>query len=310
MIDISIIIPFKNHIKQLERCLSGIITQKINLNYEIIILDSSADDFSSILNRISSKIIHVKIPGNEFNHGQTRNVGVNHANGKILVFTVQDAIPVGFSWLRNLVEPLIEYRLDAICGLQMSNPNGNTNPVGWHRPIDEPCIKIVKIDSIYFNNLSSDDKLLYTCWDNVNAAYSKESLIKIPFRPMMFGEDAQWSVDAINSNFKIGYTSHTAVFHDHVFDFQFCVNRTLAEFYTKKITIDLNPVLPKINCKIFLIWVYVLLKSKISPIMFFYWIWVNMRQVKAKKVAFGLWNNLGYSEVVKYLTSNVPMSKE
>ena len=290
MVDISIIIPFKNELKQLERCIQGILNQKIDLTYEIVILDSSDTALQNDVKILSPKINYFRIQPKCFNHGLTRNEGVKFAKGNILVFTVQDSIAVDSLWLVNLVKPLLDNNLDAICGQQISNPNDDTNPIGWHRPIDSPNIRFLDITSEIFNSLESQEKKKYSGWDNVNSAYLKESLVKIPFREMMFGEDAQWSVDAITGNLRLAYTSFSVVFHDHPFNFEFAIKRTLAEFYTRKKTINLDPKPTKITIKTMLTWIYFLL-------------------VKAENVAYSNWVTMGFSRVENFLINNVPMSK-
>jgi rhamnosyltransferase len=310
VVDVSIIIPFKNEFIQLTRCIQGILNQQIQLNFEIIILDSSDNSLQIEIQQLSEKIKYFRILPNSFNHGFTRNEGVNFANGKVLVFTVQDSIAVDSFWLTNLVQPLLDNKLDAICGTQISNASEDTNPIWWHRPIDKPSIRFVDITSIEFNNLQSQEKKEYSGWDNVNAAYLKESLVKIPFRTMMFGEDAQWAVDAINSDLKLAYTAFSSVYHDHPFDFNFAVRRTLAEYYTRKKTIDLDPVRPKLKLITILKWFYLLTRTTKSPFKILYWFKVSMQQVFAEKEAYKKWVQMGFTTVENFLVYNVPMSKK
>lgn len=310
MVDISIIIPFKNEFLQLKRCIQGILIQKIELKFEIIVLDSSESSMKNEIMQLSEKVNYFRILPNSFNHGFTRNEGVNFANGKVLVFTVQDSIAVDSLWLSNLVQPLIHNKLDGICGKQISNPNDETNPIWWHRPVDKPTIRYIDIKGSEFNNLDSQEKKEYIVWDNVNSAYLKESLLKVSFRKMMFGEDAQWAVDAINSNFKLAYTSFSVVYHDHPFDFNFAIKRTLAEYYTIKKTINLDPHLPKLRIIVILKWFYLLLKTTKNPIKIIHWIIIGIKQIKAERHAYEIWKKIGFSKVEDFLINNVPMSQK
>jgi rhamnosyltransferase len=310
VVDISIIIPFKDQLAQLKRCIKGILNQKIELTFEIVILDSSSSSGQRDIEKLSDKINYFRISPDSFNHGFTRNEGVNFAKGKVLVFTVQDSMAADSFWLSNLVQPLIDNKLDGICGKQISNPNEDTNPLWWYRPIDKPTIKIIDIKSIEFNNLKSQEKSEYIGWDNVNSAYLKASLLKVPFRKMMFGEDAQWAVDSINTDFKLAYTSFSVVYHDHPFDFKFAVKRTLAEYYTRKKTIDLNPAKPKLKLITILKWIYLLLRSTKNPLKTIYWLTISLQQVRAEKQAYKKWVKMGFSKVENFLINNVPMSQK
>ncbi len=309
MVDISIIIPFRNELQQLNRCIQGILNQKIELKYEIVILDSSDIAVQNEIQILSPKINYYRILPESYNHGLTRNKGVKFAKGNIIVFTVQDSIAADSLWLNHLIKPLLEYNLDAICGKQISNPHDDTNPIGWHRPIDLPNIRFVDLTSELFNSLESHEKKIYTGWDNVNSAYLKDSLIKIPFREMMFGEDAQWSVDAINGNLKLAYNSFALVFHDHPFNYDFAFKRTLAEFYTRKKTINLDPTPPVININTMLIWIYLLFRSTHSPFKTIYWFRISLMQYIAERTAYYNWVTMGFSQVEDFLTNDVPMSK-
>lgn len=310
MVDISIIIPFKDQLAQLKRCIQGILNQKTELSFEIVILDSSSSPAQRQIEKLSVKINYFRISPDSFNHGFTRNEGVHFANGKVLVFTVQDSIAVDSLWLSNLVQPLIDNKLDGICGKQISNPNEDTNPIWWYRPIDKPTIRFIDIKSNEFKYLNSQEKKEYIGWDNVNSAYLKESLLKVPFRKMMFGEDAQWAVDAINVDFRLAYTSFSVVYHDHPFDFKFAVKRTLAEYYTRKKTIDLNPTKPKLKPITILKWIYLLLKNTKNPLKIIYWVTISFKQVSAEKQAYKNWVKMGFSKVENFLINNVPMSQK
>jgi rhamnosyltransferase len=87
---ISVIIPVKNGVATLERCLQSIADQTIANNTEIIILNSmSTDNSMDIARKFNARIID--IPEGTFDHGLTRNIGVQQASGEFVYLTVQDA---------------------------------------------------------------------------------------------------------------------------------------------------------------------------------------------------------------------------
>src|SRR6185503_1987399 len=98
---ISIVIPVKNGDHWLEALFEKLVTQTLYPQAEIIVLDSGSTDRSlEIIARYPVKLIN--IPPKEFNHGETRNVGVRAARGKYVVMTVQDALPFSNDWLQHL----------------------------------------------------------------------------------------------------------------------------------------------------------------------------------------------------------------
>ncbi len=306
--DVSIIIPFKNQIEQLVKLLEGIAKQKTEFSYEIIILDSSDSSMEALLKNQVLSINHIRIPTNTFNHGLTRNLGVEMSQGKVLIFTVQDAIPCDENWINNLANPILDNIADAICGVQKPNPLEKTNPTEWYRPIDKPNLKLINMGSNQFNQLSSYEKFKHVGWDNVNSAYSRKAILKIPFREMMFGEDAQWAVDAINSGLIIGYTGFSIVYHYHPFSLDFNIKRGLAEYYTRKVTINLNPIEPKLKLRNVLSWTKSIFYATRNPFKIIYWINYNFKIFDANKKAYQIWTEKGVVEIEKYLIKNVPIS--
>jgi rhamnosyltransferase len=80
---ISVVIPVKNGGKWLNDTLPAILNQIVAGEFEIIAVDSGSDDNSlSIIEKYPVELI--KIPASEFNHGLTRNLGVQRAKGNIL----------------------------------------------------------------------------------------------------------------------------------------------------------------------------------------------------------------------------------
>jgi glycosyltransferase involved in cell wall biosynthesis len=310
MVDVSIIVPFRNEINQLAKLLSGIKNQNTAYNYEVIILDSSDECQELQISQLNPFVRHLRILPDTFNHGKTRNIGVMHAKGKIIVFTVQDAVPIGLNWLNDLVSPIFTKKIHAICGRQMPNPNEDTNPVECYKPIDNPSLNIVNISYKSFRNLTGSEKLKYVGWDNVNSAYLKSSLINLPFREMIFGEDTQWAVDAISNNLTIAYTSFSGVYHYHRFNPDFNFNRQLSEYFIRFKTINLSPTTPTITIRTLISWIKTIILSTSNPFKISYWFIYNLRIHKTSVKAFKQWHHSGFFEVEKYLLNNVPMSKK
>ena len=306
--DISIIIPFKNNWFQLKRCLSFVHLQRIDYSFEILILDSSDFSIETQLSILFPKVRYIRILPENFNHGLTRNEGVKFAYGRVLVFTVQDSVPIDDMWLVKLVTPFWECDVNAICGRQESNPSDGTNPIKWYRPTDKHEFRMIHFRKGDFDYLSISEKLSCVSWDNVNAAYLKDVLVRLPFRDMMFGEDAQWCVDALKTGLKIAYNPFSAVYHDHSFNFDYSVRRYLANFYTRKKTINLDPVFPQLGIKLLLSWLLILLRTTKNPFRILYWMIINLREFQAERNAWSIWYKIGYERVEQSLVGNVPMA--
>lgn len=73
---------------------------------EIIIIDSSSPDDTATL-AVNLGCTVLSTPKAAFNHGGTRNQAAEQADGDILVFMTQDALPADETFLEHLVQPII-----------------------------------------------------------------------------------------------------------------------------------------------------------------------------------------------------------
>lgn len=310
MFEISIIIPFKDEIKMLNSLIEAIKNQKTLLTFEIIILDSSDNDFQRELKIFDISFQWIKINPKEFNHGATRNFGLSFTDSKFIIFTVQDAVPTDEKWLGNLIRPLIENNLDAICGKQIVPHHPKKNPIEWSRPIDKPSLKIIDLESDEFLSLSKYEKHLLSSWDNVNAAYRRDSLNKLPFQNVMFGEDAQWAYDALLNNYKIAYTGFSSVEHYHHYDKDLAKRRFLAEYFIVNRIYNLHPSKPNLSIIKIISWLKILLKTNINFFSKCYWFKYNYNMHCAQMDAFQFWNETNsIAKIEEKLLTNIPQSR-
>jgi rhamnosyltransferase len=310
MINVSIVIPVKNGLKWLKNSIPLIMNQSSIQNIEIIILDSqSTDDLVSYINSLPHfNIKYISINPDEFNHGKTRNLGVYHASYEIIVFTVQDATPISCNWLSSLVEPLINYKLDAICGSQIVLRDYNKNPVEWHRPIERPCLKKITINPREFSKLNSLELKSLTGWDNVNSAYKRSCLLKLPFKEVIFGEDAYWAVDALRNGLKLAYTSYSQVDHYHHYTKSQFVSRYLAEFYLFKDLYNLEPEKQNIKLINLLRWTKTIVKSHRHPKDIYFWLRYNMNSLESYNESIDLFFSMSLQNLKKYISTNQTIS--
>src|SRR5262245_53389271 len=98
---VSIVLPTFNGAKTLPAVLDGISAQRVDFSTEVVAVDSSSTDGTAdLLRRRADRLI--SIATEEFNHGLTRNLGVEHARGELVVMLVQDAVPASPRWLAEL----------------------------------------------------------------------------------------------------------------------------------------------------------------------------------------------------------------
>jgi rhamnosyltransferase len=226
---ISVIIPTKNGGKTLAFCLRSVIDQE-DCEKEIIIIDSSSiDNTVKIGLEYNAKII--SIDQNEFNHGATRNLGLKHATGDLVFFTVQDAILIDKLMFRNMQNHFTNREIQAVCGHQAVILKDGTNPVLWFKPVSTP-VPLLKECKTTEDEMTWDKLKQYIAWDNVNAMYKRDALIDLPFQTVSYGEDSLWCRDALfNKGWKVIYDPSLIVHHYHHLTFQYTFFNTYRDQY-------------------------------------------------------------------------------
>ncbi len=105
---VSILIPTRNQLEMLKRCLTSLIDGTGYSNCEIIILDNGSDELDTIqylddlrsLN--SSRLRIISCPG-PFNYSAINNLGAREANGEFLVLLNNDTAVLHEEWLEEML---------------------------------------------------------------------------------------------------------------------------------------------------------------------------------------------------------------
>ncbi len=101
---VSIIIPNKDQVESLEKCLKSIEKSSYK-NYEIIIVEnnSTEDETFAYYKKIESDKIRVVYWPDEFNYSAINNFGVKHARGDYLLLLNNDVEVITTDWLEELI---------------------------------------------------------------------------------------------------------------------------------------------------------------------------------------------------------------
>jgi glycosyltransferase involved in cell wall biosynthesis len=98
----SIIIPTFNGASRIGNCLDSLVKQTAGLNVEILVVDDgSTDNTAHVISGYSSVRL---IPQTNAGPASARNRGALEAQGKILLFTDDDCVPM-LDWLQAMLEP-------------------------------------------------------------------------------------------------------------------------------------------------------------------------------------------------------------
>ncbi|MCA9374711.1 glycosyltransferase [Candidatus Dojkabacteria bacterium] len=241
----TICLPVFNGEANLDKWFEAILGQTTGFEYDILIVDSGSKDRSvGIIKKWQKqsriKVSLIEIPNIEFSHGHTRNFMVDHSNSEILVFTVQDALPLNNSWLKRLDDAFeVDPKIGAVFGRHIANLNAH--PISmryidktfeqYRKNVESLASAVSKNGVIYYNNpseIKNWDKFL--AFSNVNAAYRREVIKKIRFAEIDFAEDRQFVKDAIKDGYFVGYVPDAVVYHSHDFNLKFTFKKTFDEW--------------------------------------------------------------------------------
>ena len=103
---VSIIIPNKDHIEDLQRCITSILDKSTYDNYEIIVVEnnSTADEIYEYYKKIqeNSNIRVITYEG-DFNYSKINNLGASNAKGEYLLLLNNDTKVITLNWIEELL---------------------------------------------------------------------------------------------------------------------------------------------------------------------------------------------------------------
>jgi rhamnosyltransferase len=166
------------------------LAQEVPWPFEVIVIDSASTDGTWELVK-SLAVKPICIQPNEFNHGQTRNLGAHQAKGRFLVFLVQDAVPVNDTWLERLVTAA-EYP-------GVAGSYGRELP--W--PSDNLLVRLHTQQALAQNQERLYQRLAPELW------------VEHPYRALSYGEDLDWGARVIQAGYTIVYEPQAVVYHSH-----------------------------------------------------------------------------------------------
>jgi glycosyltransferase involved in cell wall biosynthesis len=229
--DVSVVIPVRNGAPEIRECIETILAQAAPPR-EIIAIDSGSTDETPDIIGEYPRVTLVKIPQEEFNHGETRNLGARLSSSRFVAMTVQDARPVTNTWIAALMSGVTDDKVAGVCGAQVVPHERDKNPVEWFRPQSRPEISRYQFEnSADFLALPSAEKRRVCSWDNVTALYRRDVLLEVPFQKTTFAEDVLWARDAIMAGWALAYNPKARVFHYHDETEEFAFKRAIASMY-------------------------------------------------------------------------------
>lgn len=214
--NLSIVVPVKNGVATLKRFIRGVQLQTLFEQIEVVAIDSGSTDGSVAYLQQFDFVKLIQIDPKTFNHGDTRNLAVDHCQGAFILMTVQDAWTTDPQLIERMLTHFKDPEVMGVCGQQVVPHIKGTNPHQWFRPQSAPNAKEVQFKNPEeFIKLSPKLQRDACGWDDVIAMYRKSALSQLPFEPLIFGEDMLWAKMALEKGWKLIYDSSCRVYHYH-----------------------------------------------------------------------------------------------
>jgi rhamnosyltransferase len=214
---ISIVVPTFNGAATLPGLLEAIAQQRVGRPFEVVAIDSGSTDGSVGLLRASGARL-IAIPAGTFNHGLTRNLGIEASRGELVVLIVQDAVPASDTWLAALTRPLAQDScLAGTFARQLPRPDAGALTrhylARWFASSDRP--RTAAATRTELDALPPLARLDRCTFDNVCSCVRRSVWQQHPFRETPIGEDVEWARDVLLSGYRIAYVPEAAVIHSH-----------------------------------------------------------------------------------------------
>jgi GT2 family glycosyltransferase len=160
----------------------------------------------------------ITIPPATFNHGLTRNCGIEASAGELVVLVVQDAMPASDTWLAALTRPLaVDSCLAGTFARQL--PRADASALTrhylerWFATSSSP--RTVAATSAELEALTPLARLDRCTFDNVCSCIRRSVWEHHPFRETPIGEDVEWARDVLLAGHRLVYAPEAVVVHSH-----------------------------------------------------------------------------------------------
>jgi rhamnosyltransferase len=227
--EVSLFVPTWNAGREFPEILRLMLSQELDRPFEVIVIDSGSSD--GTVEFLKTQPVKLdRIPNREFDHGLTRNRGIELARGSIVVLATQDARPANDEWMQRLVDCFDDPEVAGAFGRQFPRDDANTMTryrlMHWVAGTDEPVAQQVSSPE-EFDALEPLERLRVAAFDNVSSAVRKSVMRLHPFQARKFGEDIDWSKRVILAGYKLVFEPRSRVIHSH----NYSAWRTLKRIY-------------------------------------------------------------------------------
>lgn len=197
-------------------------TLKDRMPLEVLIIDSGSSDRTVEWAREAGHRVH-EIPGKDFGHGRTRNLGVEMTDGDVICFLTQDVLPVAPNWPLTFAEALTRPGMAGVYGRQVPR-DANTMEM-FFVALNYPATPL-RFDPQAKGHHPRPGRVLFS---NAFSAVRRQVMEKVPFPSQAdFSEDQIWAYLALRKGFSILYDPRAEALHAHRYSMKGLFRRSRA----------------------------------------------------------------------------------
>lgn len=216
---ISVLLVTHDGMRSLPEVVERLRQQRLDgLELQLVAVDSgSRDGTAAFLEPRVDRLI--RAPAESFNHGLTRNLGLQHCDGELVVLLVQDAIPATRSTLARLIAPLLDDpRLAGSHGRQLPRREAGPLTRGYAEhgfaAGDSPRLAVLQHPR-ELASLSPWQQYRLCAFDNVCSCVRRSVWQQFPFEEVPFAEDLSWARRVLTAGHRLVYVPEARVLHSH-----------------------------------------------------------------------------------------------
>lgn len=204
---VSVVIPVFNGADHLAEVLDAVAAQQLHEDVETLVIDSGSTDASVAIARAAGVRL-IEIPNSEFQHGRTRNLGVELTTGRLIAFLTQDATPAGASWLAAYARAFeADDRIGAAYGPHL--PRGDANPL-MARLLTEYFAEMSPNGGTVVHERGAIDFL-----SNSNSCIRRAMWKELPFPELPYAEDRALGAALLEAGWKKAFVPDAGAIHSH-----------------------------------------------------------------------------------------------
>lgn len=208
---VDIILPTYQPGKELEALFTRLEQQEYPIE-KIIVMNTEKEYWNPQWEADHPKVCVHHLTKREFDHGGTRRAAADYAQGDIMIFMTQDALPADRNLVGNLIRPILEgEKIGAAYARQLPKEDCGFLEK-YARSFNYPAISCIKRQKY----VQKYGVKTYFC-SNVCAAYSRKVYQEVGgFVPRtIFNEDMIYAGNMVKKGWGIAYAADARVFHSH-----------------------------------------------------------------------------------------------